>query len=98
MNLASLNLATLSAAPCRAIRFEVLADAEPGLLPRLLGSFARRDLTPDQVRARRTGTCLLVEIGLEALPTEMLHLIEGNLRQTVGVRHVTTELRTARAA
>ena len=83
---------------CRPVRFEVLADAEPGLLPRTFAPFARRGLVPDKVRARRNGASLLVEIGMEAMPSEMLHLVEGNLRQIVGVQRVTVILCSARQA
>ena len=83
---------------CRPVRFEVLADAEPGLLPRALAPFARRDLVPDKVRARRDGAFLRVEIGMEAMPSEMLHLVEGNLRQIVGVQRVTVTLYSVRQA
>ncbi len=83
---------------CRPVRFEVLADAEPGLLPRVLAPFARRGLVPDKVRARRDGALLLVEAGMEAMPSEMLHVIEGNLRQIVGVRRVTVTLCSVRQA
>lgn len=78
--------------PCRSVRFDLLADAEPGLLPRVLAPFAKRDLVPDRVHARREGTALLVEIGMEAMPSEMVHLVEGNLRQIVGVRRVAAAL------
>lgn len=83
---------------CRPVRFEVLADAEPGLLPRTFAPFARRGLVPDKVRVRRNGASLLVEIGMEAMPSEMLHIVEGNLRQTVGVQRVTVTLCSARQA
>jgi hypothetical protein len=80
---------------CRPVRFEVLADAEPGLLPRTFAPFARRDLVPDRVCVQRSGASLLVEIGMEAMPLEMLHLVEGNLRQIVGVQRVTVILCSA---
>lgn len=83
---------------CRPVRFEVLAVAEPGLLPRTFAPFARRGLVPDKVRVRRNGASLLVEIGMEAMPLEMLHVVEGNLRQIVGVRRVTVTLCSARQA
>ena len=35
-----------------AVRFAVQADCSPGLLPRLLQPFAKRDLVPDRVQAR----------------------------------------------
>lgn len=72
-------------------RFRVLADAEPGLLPRLLQPFAKRDLTPDLMTSRREGECLRVEIALTAMPAEMVHLVEGNLAQVVGVRRLEVE-------
>lgn len=71
-----------------AVRFLVEADTSPGLLPRLLQPFAKRDLTPDHLRSRRRDEVLRVEISLRAIPSECVHLIEGNLRQIVGVRSV----------
>jgi acetolactate synthase regulatory subunit len=82
--------------PCCSVHFELLADAEPGLLPRVLAPFAKRDLVPDQVHARREGTALLVEVGMEAMPSGMMHLVESNLRQIVGVRRVAAVLREER--
>jgi acetolactate synthase small subunit len=70
------------------VRFSLVAEATPGLLPRLLAPFARRDLVPDSFVARREGTELQVEIAMAAMPAEMVHLVEGNLRQTVGVLSV----------
>lgn len=67
------------------VRFTLTADAEPGLLPRLLQPFAKRDLTPDSFDCARAGRSLRVEISMAAMPAEMVHLVEGNLRQTVGV-------------
>lgn len=73
-----------------AVRFSVLADAEPGLLPRLIQPFARRDLLPDSFTAERRGDAVRVEIAMARMPAEMVHLVEGNLRQVVGVTGVTT--------
>jgi hypothetical protein len=72
-----------------AVRFTVTADASPGLLPRLLQPFAKRDLTPDHFEARATSTGMRVDIAMEAMPAEMVHLVNGNLAQTVGVTNVT---------
>jgi len=77
------------------VTFDVQADAEPGLLPRVLVPFARRDLTPDQVKARRLGECMQATLDVHEMPTEMVHLVEGNLRQIVGVRRVEVVLRGA---
>ena len=71
-----------------AVRFTVTAESDPGLLPRLVQPFARRDLTPDSFDCARSGNTLRVEITMAAMPAEMVHLVEGNLRQTVGVKSV----------
>jgi hypothetical protein len=73
---------------CRAVSYEMLADAEPGLLPRALAPFARRNLIPDRVQASRDGELVRLEIAVDAMPLKMLHLVEGNLRQIVGVQDV----------
>ncbi len=73
---------------CASVRFCVVADAEPGVLSRIVQTFARRDLLPDRVDGRRTGDTMTVEIAMNAMPAETVHLVEGNLAQTVGVRCV----------
>lgn len=77
------------------VLFTVEAWAEPGLLPRLLQPFAKRDLTPDHMHARREGEVLRVELGMAAMPAEMVHLIAGNLGQVIGVMSVTETRREA---
>ena len=72
-----------------AVRFMLDVDASPGLLPRLLDPFARRDLVPDRMWSHRSGATVHVEIAMEAMPREMVHLVEGNLRQVVGLRAIT---------
>jgi hypothetical protein len=72
-----------------AVHFMLDADPSPGLLPRLLQPFAKRDLIPDCIRAHRSAADLHVEIVMEAMPVHMVHLVEGNLRQVVGVRQLT---------
>ncbi len=73
--------------------FEVRGEAEAGLVPRLFAPFGRRDVVVDRVSIRRSGQTLLVAIGVEALSSSMLPTIEGNLRQIVGVTHLTVVLR-----
>jgi hypothetical protein len=70
------------------VRFLLDADTSPGLLPRLLHPYAKRDLVPDRMWSHRAGDTVHVEIAMEAMPTEYVHVVEGNLRQTVGVRCV----------
>jgi hypothetical protein len=75
-----------------AARFRLSAEASPGLLPRLLAPFARRDLCPDAVRAARRGGLMQVEFALAAMPAGEVHPVEGNLRQVVGVSAVEVEI------
>jgi len=70
------------------VRFMLDADASPGLLSRLLQPYAKRDLVPDRMWSHRAGDTIHVEIAMEAMPTEVVHLVEGNLSQVVGVRSV----------
>lgn len=71
-----------------AARFTVEADCNAGLISRLLEPFARRDITPDSVNALRRGETMRVEIVLRRMPAEAVHVVEGNLRQVIGVRAV----------
>ncbi len=64
------------------------ADVAPGLLSRLLQPFAKRDLIPDRMWSHRAGDTMHVEIAMQAMPGEVVHLVEGNLRQMVGVRSI----------
>ena len=70
------------------VRFLLDAECSPGLLPRMLQPFARRDLVPDRMWSHRSGDMMHVEIAVEAMPDDEIHLVEGNLRQIVGVRQV----------
>lgn len=83
------------AGPFLAVRFLLDADAAPGLLPRLLQPYAKRDLVPDRMWSHRNGDVMHVEIAMEAMPAEVVHLVEGNLRQVVGVRNVSRIARPA---
>ncbi|HEV7455336.1 MAG TPA: hypothetical protein VGN96_01060 [Roseococcus sp.] len=78
------------------VTFAVLALPEPGLLPRLLQPFAKRDLTPDHMLAERQGEEMRVTFTLHAPEPGVLHLIAGNLGQVVGVLDV--EVQDARWA
>ncbi|MDB5374785.1 MAG: hypothetical protein JWP04_3427 [Belnapia sp.] len=82
---------SLSNSKLLSVRFFVLAESCPGLLPRLLQPLAKRDLTADAFHALRDGDQVRVEIMLEAMPEEMLHLVAGNLGQVFGVLDVRTE-------
>jgi len=76
-------------APDVAVRFMLDVDADPALLSRLLAPFARRNLTPDRMWSHRSGRTMHVEIAMDAMPEVAVPLVEGNLRQVVGVRSIT---------
>jgi hypothetical protein len=38
--------------------------------------------------SHRAGEVMHIEIAMEAMPVEAVHLVEGNLRQVVGVRSI----------
>ncbi|HEY4044963.1 MAG TPA: hypothetical protein VGM32_24380 [Rhodopila sp.] len=76
------------------VRFLIDADPSPGLLPRLLQPYAKRDLVPDRMWSHRAGDTIHVEIAMEAMPAEVVHLVEGNLLQIVGVRNVSRVARS----
>jgi hypothetical protein len=76
------------------VRFLLDADASPGLLSRLLQPYAKRDLVPDRMWSHRAGDTVHVEIAMEAMPAEVVHLVEGNLSQVIGVRNVSRVTRT----
>ena len=69
-----------------AVRFLLHADAEPGLLPRLLQPFAKRDLIPARMSSWRDGATMHVEILVVDAEPGDLSRIAGNLCQVVGVR------------
>jgi hypothetical protein len=79
-------------------RFHLLAEASPGLLPRLLQPLAKRDLMPDLLLARREGDAMRVEIALDAIPAGMVALVAGNLSQVVGVMELRGGVEALRAA
>ena len=69
-------------------RFDLRAEPCPGLLPRLLQPFAKRDVTPDLFQARRLGEEMDITITCHDLEPGMAALIAGNLGQVIGVNRV----------
>jgi hypothetical protein len=69
----------------QAVQFELVADAESGLMPRLLAPFARRDSIPDRLETGRNGALIEATLAVDEMPSEIVHLVENNLRQIVGV-------------
>ena len=67
-------------------------SAVEALLIRLLQPFSKRDLIPDRMCSHRAGDTMHVEIALAEMPSDVVHLVDGNLRQVVGVRSVSQVL------
>ena len=74
------------------VRYMVEAEVSPGLLSRLLQPFAKRDISPDRMWSSRSGDTVHAEIAVEQLEPDLLHRIEGNLNQVVGVISVVAVL------
>jgi hypothetical protein len=53
-----------------------------------LQPFAKRDLVPERMWSHRSGEVMHVEIAVARMPASTVPLVEGNLRQMVGVRAV----------
>ena len=69
-------------------RFDLRAEPSPGLLPRLLQPFAKRDVTPDLFQARRMETEMDITITCDDLEPGVAALIAGNLGQVIGVSRI----------
>jgi hypothetical protein len=69
-------------------RFDLRAEPSPGLLPRLLQPFAKRDVTPDLFQARQGIGEMEITIVCDDLEPGMAALIAGNLGQVIGVTRV----------
>lgn len=78
----------LSVPPQITTRFDLRAEPSPGLLPRLLQPFAKRDVTPDMFQARRGDSEMEVTITCHDLEPGVAALIAGNLGQVIGVTRV----------
>jgi acetolactate synthase regulatory subunit len=76
--------------------FSVHADAEPGVMPRVLELFAKRGLVPRLWHSAAAGTALTIDVQIGGLGRDTVDYIAHCLRQIVGVEAVlTTERRAA---
>ena len=73
--------------------FSVIAAAEPGIMPRVLETFAKRGLVPSQWLSTLAGFHnreLHIDIQLEDVDAELAERLAQSLRQVVFVRSVLT--------
>lgn len=68
------------------VRYCFEADAEPGVLPRVLELIAKRGLVPARVFAQADAEALNVEIEVEGLEPETAEHVGRCLGEIVGVR------------
>lgn len=87
--------ALYAARPARPVAcFAVAGRPEPGLMPRVLEQFAKRDLVPSRwhavVEAAPAGEDaeLVIDIQMPGLDADQVMLIAACLRQIVGINHV----------
>lgn len=78
--------------------FSILAEAEPGVMPRVLGLFAKRGLVPnrwvsDLLAARGGGRELAIDLQIEGLSAELADYVARCLRQIHGVERVLTSVK-----
>ncbi|SMH52094.1 hypothetical protein [Azospirillum agricola] len=76
-------------APERRVGFSVVADADPGTLPRILELVAKRGLVPEALSSLLAGDTLVVEMEVTGLPKAESDHIGNCLRQIPMVARVT---------
>lgn len=87
-SLAHSAVAAADAAATVSARFLVMADADPGLLPRLLEPFAKLGLVPSRVHASREdgdGSVVSVDLRMRDVEPRAAELVENALRRVLGV-------------
>lgn len=88
----------VNSAHCQA-HYEILAEAEPDVLCRVLNFFALQFLTPQQVTVNREDDLLHIDIVMDGLSWHRAQVIGEKLRNLVSVFDLTLEpAQPARAA
>src|SRR3989442_14909601 len=64
--------------------FSVHADAEPGVMPRVLELFAKRGLVPQRWHSAAAGTALTIDVQIGGRRRETTALILQGIRANVG--------------
>jgi len=75
--------------------FSVHADAEPGVMPRVLELFAKRGLVPQRWHSAAAGKALTIDVQIGGLRRDTADYIAQCMRQIVGVETVLTSERRA---
>src|SRR5205085_1189950 len=86
------SVADRDAAPLTAC-FSVYADAEPGVMPRVLELFAKRGLVPQRWQSAAAGKALTIDVQIGGLGRDTVDYIANCMRQIIGVEVVLTSER-----
>jgi acetolactate synthase small subunit len=79
--------------------FSVNAEADPGVMPRVLEVFAKRGLVPSFWTSRVSGERdLTIDIQMRGMEVELADYVARTLRQIAGVEVVLTSEKRARLA
>ncbi|MGC2854980.1 hypothetical protein ACM64Y_05865 [Novispirillum sp. DQ9] len=78
--------------------YSVSAEADPGLLPRLIGHLAKVGLVPARLHVTTHDGEMAVDLQVADLPAERAALLEQRFRTTVGVQWVACDRKVALAA
>ncbi len=70
--------------------FSVVADAEPGVMPRVIALFAKRGLLPDYWCSRVSGGELTIDLQIYAMERDTADYLAACFRQMPSVRTVLT--------
>ncbi len=73
----------------------LVAEPDPGLLPRVLGQFAKRSLVPDHLHCSRGPDGLHLDIRTAGVDGATAQILAAALRQIVGVRSMLSTEGTA---
>lgn len=83
--------------PTRSVTFAVLADADPGTLPRVLELFAKRGLVPAALNSRLAGDALSIMVEVTGMVRAESNHVANCLRAIPMVEQVSVGERTAPA-
>jgi acetolactate synthase small subunit len=72
------------------VSFSLQAQAEPGIMPRVIELFAKRGLVPQKWHSTVRGSALSIEVQIGGLGRDLADYIARSMRQIVGVESVLT--------
>ena len=69
--------------------FAIRAESDPQIMLRVAGLFAKRNIVPDQICARRSGERLLIDVEVQLESSAVARLLVEKLRAIVLVERAT---------